>query len=77
MKEHELIIITPEGTLKRTWYEKKPITVAECRALFDQYRKLGYMAYTVEGEDLSEGTIITRFSAKAERIALMRPIAGG
>ncbi len=65
------------GDVKIMWDRTKTDEVEAAQATFDKLIKKGYAAFLVKDNDGNKGEKITKFDAKAERIIMVSPMAGG
>ena len=73
----ELAIMGKEGDTKVIWDPNVQDEVDNAARTFDDLKRKGYLAYEVSGKDASKGEMITAFDAKAGRIIMAPPMAGG
>lgn len=65
------------GDQRVMWDRTSKDEVDAARATFDSLLKKGYLAYRAEGKKGVQGEQIRRFDPDAERIILVKPLAGG
>jgi hypothetical protein len=65
------------GDVRAMWDRKNKDEVAAARRQFEDLTGRGYMAYRAEGKKGERGEQIREFDPKAERIILVKPLAGG
>ncbi|KKK92330.1 hypothetical protein LCGC14_2704040 [marine sediment metagenome] len=73
----EMRIMGGKGDTKIIWDKDSPEEVENARNTFNDLKEEGYLAYEVDEDDASKGKVIRRFSAKAEKMILAPPMAGG
>lgn len=73
----ELAVMDRTGDTKVVWDPDNEVEVANAKRTFDDLRKKGFLAYTVNERDASKGTHITEFDPEAGKIILSPPIIGG
>jgi len=71
---HEL---NHEGDTKIVWDSEDADSVAVAQKAFDTAIKKGMLAYAAEGKKGERGAQVRTFTPEAERIILVRPMAGG
>lgn len=74
--KHWLAIMGKEGDTKMTWSPDSETEVDEARRSFDNLKRKGYQAYSVN-EDGSKGRQLDTFDSKAARIIMAPQIRGG
>jgi hypothetical protein len=65
------------GDTRLMWDSRNKTEVEAAKASFDKHLAAGYLAYKAEGKDGHRGEQIKQFDKRAERIVLVKPIAGG
>ena len=73
----EMRVMGGKGDTKIIWDRDNPEEVENARRTFDDLKEKGYLAYKVDDDDASKGEVIRRFNAKAEKMILAPPMAGG
>lgn len=73
----EMSILDPSGDTKVTWNKDNPDEVENARRTFDDLKKKGFMAYSVEGSRGDKGEVLRGFDADAERLIMAPPLVGG
>lgn len=72
----ELSVMGRRGDTKVIWSANNPDEVANARRTFEDLRKKGFMAYSVE-EGGAAGRQITEFAPDAERLIMVPAMRGG
>lgn len=72
-----LAVMGKEGDTKVIWDAENADEVANAKRTFDDLRKKGYMAYSVNPENAKKGELITKFDPNAQKLILAPPMAGG
>lgn len=72
----ELAILDRTGDTKLIWNSDKPAEVDNARRTFDDLKKKGYLAYSVNREG-DKGEVLKKFDPHAERIIMSAPVVGG
>lgn len=65
------------GDVRQMWDRGSPDEVNAVRKQFRELTGKGYLAYRAEGKDGHQGEQIREFDPDAERIILVKPLAGG
>lgn len=73
---NELCVMDRTGDTRMQWDPADPAQVGKARARFDELKKKGYAAYTVNAKG-NKGTVIDNFDPGAERIIMTLPMVGG
>lgn len=73
----EMAVLDHTGDTKVIWDAERPDEVAVARDTFNNLKKKGYLAYTVEGKDGAKGKVISEFDPTAERLIMAPPMRGG
>ena len=77
MKESGVLCCMDEtGDTRMQWDKSNPAEVAKAETRFNELRKKGYMAYTVNSKG-DQGTVIDKFDPSAERIIMHSQMIGG
>lgn len=71
-----LIVVDSSGDSRIQWDRSNPDQVAAARSRFDELRKKGYLAYTVDASG-RQGTVIDQFDPDAGRIIMNPRMVGG
>lgn len=71
-----LAIMDDTGDTRVQWDKSDPQQVAKARARFDELKKKGYMAYSVNSKG-DQGSVMSNFDASAERIIMHAQMIGG
>lgn len=77
IRRHVMAVMGREGDVKQLWDPANPDEVAVARKVFDDLKKKGFVAYTVEGAKGKKGTVLTAFDPQAGRIIMAPAMAGG
>ena len=72
----EMRIMDGTGDTKIIWDESKKVEVDNAKNTFDDLKKKGYLAYTVE-DDGKAGEVVNKFNKKLGMIILAPPMSGG
>lgn len=72
----QMRIMDGTGDTKIIWDKSKKAEVDNAKNTFDDLKKKGYLAYTVE-DDGKAGEVVNRFNKNLEMIILAPPMAGG
>lgn len=72
-----MAVMNETGDKKTIWTKTDEVEVEAARREFDFMKGKGYMAYRVEGEKGTRGTVINTFDPNAERIIFAPPMRGG
>ena len=72
----ELREMSHKGDTKVIWDADNATEVDNARRTFDDLKKKGFLAYTVEAKG-RKGKIIREFDPDAEKIIMAPPMAGG
>lgn len=73
---HTLHVMDHTGDTRLTWASGAEAEVAAARAMFDELKGKGYLAYTVQA-DGKPGEVIRRFDPDAEAIIMSPQLVGG
>lgn len=76
VEDHMLAIMDDTGDTRVQWDRTDSQQVAKARAKFDELKKRGYMAYSVNKKG-DMGEIINNFDENAERIIMHSQMIGG
>lgn len=77
MSQGELSMMDHAGDTKIIWDADNADEVAAARRTFDDLRKKGFAAYSVEGKDGEKNEVVREFDPEAERIIMAPPMVGG
>lgn len=66
-----------KGDTKTLWDKDNPDEVAIAKRTFEDFKRKGYLAYTVVGKKGDKGEIIREFDPELERIIFVRANVGG
>lgn len=72
----ELCCLDKTGDTKIIWNPNNTDEVANAKRTFDDLRKKGYVAFSVE-KNGDKGTEISTFDPNAEKLILCPPLRGG
>ena len=72
----EMCVMDERGDLKVIWDKHNPDEVQAARRQFDELKKKGYMAFSVDKSG-EKGKKIEEFDEDAEKLILTPPIRGG
>jgi len=72
----ELIVLDKSGDVKMIWDGEKKKEVDAAKKMFDDMKKNGYLAYTVDREG-EKGEVIFDFHPQAEKIIMTPQMQGG
>lgn len=72
-----MAVINETGDTKTIWDRTNEVEVEVARKAFADFKKKGYMAYSVEGKEGRKGTVLHEFDADAERIIFAPQMRGG
>lgn len=75
-EETGLLILDDTGHTRMQWNKKNPDEVAAAKTRFDELRRQGYMAYTVNKAG-DQGVVLHDFDPEAERIIMHKQTVGG
>lgn len=73
---NEMALMDHTGDTKVMWDPKNPHEVAAAEAQFNELKKKGFIAYTVNKKGGS-GEILRKFDPDIEKMILSPPIVGG
>lgn len=73
----EMSVLDLSGDTKHMWDRSKPAEVDAAREVFEALKKKGYMIYRAEGREGTQGEILQKFDAAAERIIAVPRMIGG
>lgn len=76
MSTGELIVMDTTGDTKIKWDKDIPDEVDTARIMFNDMKKKGYIAYSVEKKS-KKGQIMREFDPQAEKMIMSPPMAGG
>jgi len=71
-----LAIMDRTGDTKHLWDVDDEFATDQARKMFEEYKKKGYLAYTVNARG-DKGEVIREFDPEAGRIIMVPPMAGG
>ena len=71
-----LCILDETGDSRFQWDKNDPEQVAKAQAKFDEMKKKGYLAYSVNKKG-DRGDVINTFDPNAERIIMHSQLVGG
>ena len=72
----ELSVLDRTGDTKIIWDSAQEAEVDAARATFDDLKKKGYLAYSVNKKG-DKGEVMKKFDPDAERIIMAPPLVGG
>lgn len=72
----ELRVMGREGDTRMTWDRGNADEVESVRAMFNDLRRRGHLAYSVE-EGGGRGEVVREFDPNAQKVILAPPMAGG
>jgi len=72
----ELSVLDRTGDTKIMWDSAQDAEVDAARATFDDLKKKGYLAYSVNKKG-DKGEVMKKFDPDAERIIMAPPLVGG
>lgn len=75
--EGMLAVINETGDKKTIWNRLDEVEVEAARKEFEHFKKAGYMAYKVVGDDGRKGEIMHAFDPMAQKIIFAPPMKGG
>lgn len=76
-EKHEMRVLDRTGDTKIKWDPAYPEEVKNARKTFDDMRKKGYMAYSVDKKDAGKGELLTKFDPAVKAMILSPRQAGG
>lgn len=76
LEPRELVVLDKTGDTKIIWDPTKPAEVDHARATFNELRKKGYAAYSVNRKG-DKGEVLREFDPEAEKMILAPPMVGG
>ena len=71
-----LCALDDTGDTRLQWDPAKPEEVVNAQSRFDELKKKGYMAYSVNAKG-DQGAVLKDFDPKAERIIMHSQMVGG
>ena len=71
-----LCLLDESGDSRMQWDKNVPVQVAKAEARFDELKKKGYLAYSVNKKG-DMGDILQAFDPNAERTIMHSPMVGG
>ena len=72
-----MAVMDRSGDTKVIWDKNNPDEVENARRTFDELRKKGFLAYSVQGRQGDKGELIREFDPEAERLIMAPPMQGG
>ena len=76
-EKHVLSITDATGDTRIMWDPRDADEVATARKAFDEAKKKGMLAYSVDPTDGSKGEVIRAFDPQAGKIIMARQTVGG
>lgn len=73
----EMAIMSKEGDSKLIWDKDNADEVANAKRTFDELKKKGFVAYSVQGKRGEKGEVLRQFDPEAERLIMAPPMVGG
>ncbi len=74
----QISVLGREGDTRLMWDKTKPAEVEAARAMFNDLKAKGYLAFSVVEKAVGDkGEQLTQFDPAAERIIMAQPMRGG
>ena len=67
----------PAGDYKVVWDRNNEEEVSAARKQFNEWKKKGYIAYSVTGRNAEKGQVLSEFDPEAQSIIFAAPLQGG
>lgn len=77
LERHVLSIAGPSGDARIMWDPNNRDEVGTARAAFNEAKKKGMVAYSVDPDSADKGEVIREFDPKAGKIIMSRQLQGG
>lgn len=74
--KHELCVLDETGDTRLIWEEGNQVEIDAAKRMFDDLRKKGYVAYSVNKKG-DKGEVITEFDPSLEKLILAPQMRGG
>lgn len=71
----EFCVMDYSGDTRHQWNKNNGAEVDAAKHLFNELRKQGYMAYTLEND--SKGQVVTEFDSSVQKLIFVPPMQGG
>lgn len=72
-----MAVMNKDGDKKTVWNRSDVVEVEAAKKEFELFKKAGYMAYKVEGDEGRKGEILHSFDPNIQKIIFAPPMRGG